>query len=132
MNGIDAALAAVLAEAEKVLRRVLQLNPGDFFASRNLALILAQRGGEQEWREAQELLEASGTDEERAVGDRRLQAILLSRRGGIHRPDSRPECLLKQSAVGRPSLTIRWRSATLACKLLRHAPIGTHVAGDDC
>ena len=68
-------------QAEEILRRVLATHPEHDTARRMLASLLAQRGGEQQWEEAERLLQQSGPDQA-AANDRRLQALLLARRGG--------------------------------------------------
>jgi len=71
-------------EAERALRRSLKLAPESGVARRMLAAILASRGGEREWQEAQQLLEQSGGNKGGAVLDQRLQAVLLARRGSAN------------------------------------------------
>ena len=66
------------AEAEKVLRRIMRQHDP---ARRRLAEVLVARGGEQEWEEAQKLLEQSAGDPASVV-DRFAQARSLTRRGG--------------------------------------------------
>jgi tetratricopeptide (TPR) repeat protein len=68
--------------AEKSLRHVLQLDPQSALARRTLASILAARGREQDWNEAERLLNASQSQDSAYVPDNRLQAILLAQRGG--------------------------------------------------
>jgi len=70
-------------EAEKALRRTLQLDPNAASARRALAALLAARGGESQWREAQQLLMHPSADLEMEKLDERLQAMLLLRRGGL-------------------------------------------------
>lgn len=70
-------------EAEKALRRTLQLDPNASAARRALAAMLAARGGESHWREAQQLLAHPSADADMAKLDERLQAMLLVRRGGL-------------------------------------------------
>lgn len=70
------------AEAEKALRRALELDPKSATARRSLAALLAERGGDSEWQEAQQLLEPSAAGADGSHLDRRLQALLLARRGG--------------------------------------------------
>ncbi|MHC4177966.1 MAG: tetratricopeptide repeat protein, partial [Planctomycetota bacterium] len=84
--GVQRRLAAFLMRtdtvaAEKAVRRLLQLSPQSDPARRTLAAILAARGGEEEWQEAQELLEQSGSADGSSL-DQHLQAVLLARRGG--------------------------------------------------
>jgi tetratricopeptide (TPR) repeat protein len=84
--GVQRRLAAFLMRtdtmaAEKAIRRLLQLSPQSGPARRTLAAILAARGGEKEWQEAQELLEQSGSADVSSL-DQHLQAMLLARRGG--------------------------------------------------
>ena len=69
-----------LDEAERALRRVLQLAPETDAARRLLASVLAMRGGAAAWQEAFRLLQAPGSDA--ATVDRRLQALFLVSRGG--------------------------------------------------
>lgn len=87
--GVQSRLAAFLlglrtdpVAAEKAVRRLLQLAPQSGPARRALATILAARGGEKEWQEAQQLLERSGAAADVSNLDQRLQAMLLARRGG--------------------------------------------------
>ena len=70
-------------EAELALRRTLQLDPNAASARRALAALLAARGGESQWREAQQLLMHPSADLEMDKLDDRLQAMLLLRRGGL-------------------------------------------------
>ena len=66
-------------EAEGILRRIAPQS-GD--ARRTLAGLLAARGGEKEWEEAQRLLEKAGAEGATSNLDKRLGAALLVRRGG--------------------------------------------------
>jgi len=66
-------------EAEEALRRALKADPKSATARRALAAILAERGGEDAWQEAVELL---GSADEQAQLDQRLRALILARRGG--------------------------------------------------
>jgi tetratricopeptide (TPR) repeat protein len=70
--------------AEAALRRALELNPNSHVARRMLAGLLADRGGQQRWNEALQLLDgtADGDAERPQPVDQRLQALLLARRGG--------------------------------------------------
>lgn len=70
------------AAAEKALRRALKLNPQSVTARRMLASLLADRGGEDRWREALKILDASGEGGQPTPVDQRMQALLLARRGG--------------------------------------------------
>ncbi len=65
-------------EAERVLKRVVyDLKSRSGVARRMLAAIYASRGGDNEWDQAEKLLENTGEET-----DQRFQALLLSRRGG--------------------------------------------------
>lgn len=69
-------------KAEATLRRALQIDSAVRPARRMLATLLAARGGEEEWREARQLLSPEvGEGGEVSHLDERLQAILLARRG---------------------------------------------------
>jgi tetratricopeptide (TPR) repeat protein len=66
-------------EGERVLHSImLQYDP----ARRRLAEVLIARGGEQEWEEAQKLMEQSAGDQSSIAVDRFVQAVSLVRRGG--------------------------------------------------
>ena len=69
-------------EAEAILRAVVEKDPRADAARYQLADILVARGGKEEWQEALKFLEQSGTDESVFNLDRRLQALLLIKRGG--------------------------------------------------
>jgi tetratricopeptide (TPR) repeat protein len=69
-------------EAEKVLRGVLEHAPHFAPARYTLAEALLERGGEQEWQEAQRLAEQAGPNGDGSIQDRRMQAVLLARRAG--------------------------------------------------
>ena len=71
-----------LAEAEKCLRRALELDPQSATARRRLADVLAARGGEREWQESLQLLESAGEDKGSPGANRRLQVRFLVQRGG--------------------------------------------------
>jgi tetratricopeptide (TPR) repeat protein len=68
--------------AEVTLRKVLKIDANSALARRTLASILAARGREQDWQEAERLLATSRTNDAAYVPDNRLQAILLAQRGG--------------------------------------------------
>jgi len=69
-------------EAEREITAALQLAPNSNPLRRSLAAVLASRGGQQGWEQAQGLLhQADGNASQKAV-DERLEAMLLSRRGG--------------------------------------------------
>lgn len=68
--------------AERTLRRVLELDPRQGLARRELATLLAARGGEASWREALQLLASAPPAADARGHNRRLQAALLVRRGG--------------------------------------------------
>ncbi len=79
----DALLARDPQSAEKALRRALELDPKSAQAISRLVNLLATRGGEEQWQEAQKLVAdfrgATGSD---AGLDERAQARLLALRGG--------------------------------------------------
>lgn len=64
------------------LRDALELNPQSESLKRSLAVVTAMQPGEAPWKEALDLLGASGNEEE-GRGALRLQAALLSRRRGV-------------------------------------------------
>ncbi|NQU20244.1 MAG: tetratricopeptide repeat protein [Candidatus Nealsonbacteria bacterium] len=68
-------------EAEQVLRDLLKLEPNHDAARRRLALVLAVRGGDEQWQQAQEMLKQTDPDD-MDEEDRRLHAALLENRGG--------------------------------------------------
>ena len=72
------------AESEAILRNVLKLKPDSDSARRSLAAILASRGGESAWNEVMQLLTTTSSSGEVARLDRRLQALLLARRGHLN------------------------------------------------
>ena len=67
------------------MRRILQLQPVHGPARRTLPALLAARGGEKEWQEAQQLLEQPDSAQNASILDQRLQAVLFARRGGKER-----------------------------------------------
>ena len=69
-------------EAERALRRALELNPQSATARRMLASLLASRGGQKEWDEGLQLLGKRPDSRGPSEADRRLEAVLLARRGG--------------------------------------------------
>jgi len=78
-------------EAEKALRRVLELDPNAKAARRTLAAILASSGRDSDWQEASQLLSDGGADESAmAESDLRTKALLLAHKGT---PEYRREAL---------------------------------------
>ncbi len=75
-----------VAEAE--LRKALEIDPALKPARQMLALLLAARGGQEEWQEVQQLIggDAPGSTSDPTTGqapeDLRLRAVLLMQRGG--------------------------------------------------
>ncbi|MEK6235858.1 MAG: tetratricopeptide repeat protein, partial [Planctomycetales bacterium] len=65
---------------EEAVRDVLRQTPDSDFARRRLAMLLATRGGRENWDAALKVLERSG--QTMTAGDERLKAALLARRGG--------------------------------------------------
>ncbi len=70
------------SEPEQLLRGVLERWPDSSPARWMLAELLVERGGEQQWQEAQRLVEEAGKDRTVPEVGRRVQAMLLTRRGG--------------------------------------------------
>lgn len=68
--------------AEKLFRAVLAKNPDAGDARRALAGVLAARGGDDEWKEAQALLEDNRGGTAGALMTERFRAVLLAERGG--------------------------------------------------
>ncbi len=95
------------AEGETVLRRIMvQHDP----ARRRLAEVLIARGGEQEWEEAQNLLEQSAGDPA-SVTDRFAEARLLTRHRGA-------ENLAKAANICQALLAEAKRPVPAVCLLL--------------
>ena len=95
------------AEGEKVLRRIMvQHDP----ARRRLAEVLIARGGEQEWEEAQNLLEQSAGDPA-SVTDRFAEARSLTRHRGA-------ENLAKAADICQALLAEAKRPVPAVCLLL--------------
>ena len=61
---------------------MLQRRPDLSSARLTLADLLVAQGGEPQWREAQRLMDATGKDAAAGDAARRVQAMLLTRRGG--------------------------------------------------
>ena len=70
------------AEPEQLLRGMLARWPDSSPARWMLAELLVERGGGQQWQEAQRLVEEAGKDRTVPQVGRRVQAMLLTRRGG--------------------------------------------------
>jgi len=68
------------AAAEAVLRHMMKLDPHSARARQWLAVLLASRGGEKEWKESQDLIGTPGV--QASAAEQRLQAALLASRGG--------------------------------------------------
>jgi len=69
--------------AEKSLRHGLKLEPDNGAAIRGLAAILALRGTPEDWEEVDSLLTKQSVGKNEGNLDRRLMAILFSRRGQV-------------------------------------------------
>lgn len=69
-------------EAERCAKKALEIDPRSGEARRTLALILASRGTDADWRQAEELLSVQAPDEASSARNGQLQALLLARRGG--------------------------------------------------
>jgi len=70
------------AAAEKLLRAVVVDSPDYGPARRALAGMIAERGGEESWKEARDLLHNAPAGAESPAANRRIDALLLIRRGG--------------------------------------------------
>ncbi len=68
-------------QAESLLRECLALNAESRPARRMLSIILAARGGQEAWQEAQALMASSPLERLDPI-DNRLKAVALARRGG--------------------------------------------------
>jgi tetratricopeptide (TPR) repeat protein len=89
-------------QAEDCLRKSIQLAPDDPAARRMLASLLASRGTEAEFQEAESLLKGFKPDDVASVEDQRLRALLLSQKGGqdnIARATELLEELVRSSQV---------------------------------
>lgn len=101
-------------DAERSLRRVLDMSPSSGSARRALASILAARGGEKSWQEAWELLQNEADADSVSAADERLRALLLVHRGSL---DNRRQALeVMERLVARldePMPGDRWLLARL-------------------
>jgi tetratricopeptide (TPR) repeat protein len=85
--GIQLRLAGILLrsdsrEAESCLRKCIQLAPQDPAARRMLASLLASRGSDTDFQEAESLLKGFQPDDLVSVEDQRLRALLFAQKGG--------------------------------------------------
>ena len=69
-------------QAEVCLRKAIQLDPQDPTGRRMLAALLASRGTDAEFQEAESLLKGFAADDLVTVEDQRLRALLFSQKGG--------------------------------------------------
>lgn len=93
------------ARAEELLRTALKIDPKSALVRRALAGILATRGGDSEWKEAQALLEGTGSEVDHAAHNQRFRAVLLAERGGVeNRKKARQilEAMLEDVATATP------------------------------
>jgi tetratricopeptide (TPR) repeat protein len=91
--------------AEKALRRALELAPQYEPARRLLAIVLVQRGGEKQWREAVALVEGASVDKGSDPLGQALHGMLFAQRGGrenLEKAEKIVQTLVNNSKSARP------------------------------
>jgi tetratricopeptide (TPR) repeat protein len=91
-------------KAQACLEKTLQIDPAHRRARRMLAILLAARGSDDDWAQAQALLANQSPDQRDASGDARLHAALLARRGGKENLELAQKLL--EQLIAQPSQSV--------------------------